>query len=153
MPKETLKAREAAIIQEFDTLPDVDAKYAHLFKLAEALPVMDPILKTDANRVQGCQSTLWFDLNCHDGEVNLSADSDSLVIKGIAALLIRVLDGAAPEDVQHLSMDFIDQLHIWKLPSQRNNGLMAMLDHIKSQAADCQSSASNQPEDKDPCQD
>jgi len=139
MPKETLKARETAIIQEFDALPDVDAKYAHLFKLAEALPAMDPSLKTDVNRVQGCQSTLWFDLNCHDGAVCLAANSDSMVIKGIAALLIRVLDGATPADVQHLSMGFIDQLHIWKLPSQRNNGLMAMLDHIKSQAEKCQS--------------
>ena len=150
MPKETLKAREATIIQEFDALPDMDAKYAHLFKLAEALPAMDPSLKTDVNRVQGCQSTLWFHLNCRGGTIHLAAESDSLVIKGIASLLIRVLDGATPVDVQHLNMDFIDQLHIWKLPSKRNNGLMAMLDHIQSQAEDCQRSAKQKLEDKNP---
>ena len=134
MTRDLLKTREQTIIEEFDALPDVDAKYMHLFQQGLDLPPMDPALKTEANRVRGCQSDLWFHLELQNGLLHLSAESDSMVISGIAALLVRLVEGCHPEDIQALNLDFIDQLEIWKLPSERNNSLVAMLDHLKKEA-------------------
>ena len=127
----TIKALEQDIIETFSKLDGIDAKYAHLFKLGEALPEMDAELKTNATQVKGCQSMLWFHLYEKEGRYYLLADSDSMVIKGIAALLARLIAGREVEEIKQINMDFIDQIKIWKLASNRNNGLVAMMDHIK----------------------
>lgn len=126
---------EKEIITEFQQLPDIDAKYSHLFELGEALPPLGPNDKNAETEVSGCQSKLWFKLKFQNGRLHLDADSDSMVIKGIAALLVRLIEGRQPEEIDSLKMDFIDELKIWKLASERNNGLLAMLDHIKRQAS------------------
>jgi len=115
-------------------LNGVDSKYNHLFQLGEALPPMDPAMKNETSKVKGCQSELWFHLTVDKGKLTLNADSDSMVIKAIAALLARVVKDRSPVEIQNISLDFIDDLGIWKLPSERNNGLLAMLSHIKKQA-------------------
>lgn len=130
----TIKEVEQEIIGEFQKRSSVDEKYTHLFSLGEQLPEMDPNLKTGENQVKGCESTVWFYLRNDQGRLNLEADSDSLVIKGIAALLARVISGRRPEELRAFSLDFINEIDVWKLPSQRNSGLMAMLSHIKNQA-------------------
>jgi len=122
------------IVAEFEQFESVDEKYIHLFSLADSLAPMPPSLKNEATRVQGCQSKLWFSLSLQQGQFHLQADSDSSVIKAIASLLIRVVENCPPEAIQDLNLDFIDALMIWKLASERNNGLMAMVDHIKHQA-------------------
>lgn len=123
------------IVAEFERFDTVDEKYVHLFALGESLPPMPPGLKTEVNKVQGCQSNLWFWLSCEEGRFQLQADSDSLVIKAIAALLVRVVENCDPADLPSLNLGFLDQLQIWKLASERNNGLLAMLAHLKQRAA------------------
>ncbi len=124
---------EQEIKDEFNRLPDVDTKYAYLFQVSERLPAMDLSLKNDQNKVVGCHSDLWFHLSSTEGKYHLSADSDSMVIKGIAALLVRLIEGRSAAEIQRINLDFIDETGIWKLPSERNNGLLAMLEHIQSQ--------------------
>ncbi|MBG0787763.1 MAG: SufE family protein [Anaerolineaceae bacterium] len=124
------------IIAEFEQFDSVDEKYIHLFTLGDSLAPMDPSLKIEANRVQGCQSKLWFQLQWEDDHFHLQADSDSSVIKAISALLVRVVDNIPPGELQDLNLEFIDALNIWKLASERNNGLVAMLAHLKHQASE-----------------
>jgi len=133
-PLKSIKAVEEEIIREFQELDDIDAKYIHLFQLGAEMPPMDPALKTEQNKVKGCQSKLWFQLSEDKGKLTLYADSDSLVIKAISSLLARIVEGRSPSEIQNINLDFIDDLNIWKLASERNNGLLAMLDHIKAQA-------------------
>jgi cysteine desulfuration protein SufE len=130
----TIPAIESEIVAAFEALETIDEKYAYLFKLGDDLPPMDPALKTDENRVKGCQSILWFHLTQQAGRFYLDADSDSMVIKGIAALLAKLVKGRTAEEVLTINMDFIDKIKVWKLASDRNNGLMAMLDHIHALA-------------------
>jgi cysteine desulfuration protein SufE len=131
---QTIQATESEIIAAFETFDTVDEKYTYLFKLGDDLPPMDSTLKTDENQVKGCQSTLWFHLTQQAGRFYLDADSDSMVIKGISALLARLVEGRTAEEVLAINMDFIDKIKVWKLASDRNNGLMAMLDHIHTLA-------------------
>ena len=130
----SIQALEREIINSFEALSTVDEKYTLLFQLGEDLPPMDPDLKIERNQVKGCQSSLWFHLSQAGGRFHLHADSDSMVIKGIAALLVRLVEGRTAEEIQTINMDFIDQIKVWKLASERNNGLMSMLDHIHSLA-------------------
>lgn len=123
------------IIAEFDSFATIDEKYTHLFEIGDKLPEMDSQLKNETNKVQGCQSDLWFDLRYEDGRFMLQTDSDSMVIKGFAGLLVRIVENCPPTEVQQLNLDFINRLQIWKLASERNNGLMAMLKYVKQQAA------------------
>lgn len=125
---------EQEIIEEFNKYSDIDSKYEYLFQLGFDLPQMDPSLKTHETLVKGCQSTLWFYLEEEAGKLHLQVDSDSLVIKGIGALIVRLVEGRQAEDVKNLDLDFIDRLNIWKLASNRNNGLIAMMSHLHEQA-------------------
>jgi len=139
----TIQALEQEIIENFSKLDSIDEKYAYLFDLGEALPKMDPALKTNANQVKGCQSKLWFHLHKDEGGYHLLADSDSLVIKGIAALLARLISGREGQEIKRINLDFVDHLQIWKLASERNNGLMAMLEHIQKLVDDAASENKN----------
>jgi cysteine desulfuration protein SufE len=144
----TIQDIEQEIVEEFKKLPDVDAKYSHLFHLAQEIPEMPLALKNEDNRVRGCQSDLWFHLSSDAGKLHLIAESDSLVIKGIASMLIRLVEGRKAEDIEQISLDFVDTLEIWKLPSERNNGLLAMLDHIKTRANQIINESSQTDEDQ-----
>jgi len=130
----TIEAVEKEIIKEFAHLPDIESKYEYLFELGGDLPEMDPSLKNKKNLVRGCQSQFWFQLSIEDGKLQLQVDSDSLVMKGIGALMVRLIDDRQPQEIQNLNLDFIDKLNIWKLPSNRNNGLLSMMSHLHRQA-------------------
>jgi len=130
----SIKAVEEEIINEFEQYPDIESKYTYLFRIGYDLPEMDPSLKNNENLVKGCQSQLWFYLNMDDGKLSLQVDSDSMVIKGIGALLVRLVAGRTPEEIKGVNLDFIDQLNIWKLASNRNNGLLSMMSHLHRQA-------------------
>lgn len=136
----TIPAIEREVIESFEALSTIDEKYALLFRLGEDLPPLDPTLKTDENLVKGCQSHLWFHLSQEEGRFFLQADSDSQVIKGIAALLARLVEGRTAEEIQTINLDFIDQIKVWKLASERNNGLLAILEHIHTLARNEQAS-------------
>ncbi len=130
----TIPELEREIVEAFGRFESVDEKYTYLFQLGNELPEMSVGLKNQSNLVEGCQSKLWFSLIEYSGRFTLSADSDSMVIKGIASLLVRLVEGRTAEEILEISMDFIDQLDIWKLPSERNNGLMAMLAYLHQRA-------------------
>ena len=134
MKKYSIVDVEDEIVREFLNLPDIDARYEYLFQLAEKVQPLDPKLRTDENLVEGCQSKVWFHLYYNNGQVILESDSDSMVIKGITALLSRIVNGRHPEEINAISLDFIDKIQIWKLPSKRNNGLLAILQSLKAQA-------------------
>lgn len=131
----SIKELEDEIVREFEEFPDIDSKYAYIFHLGGELPELDPSLKDETHQVKGCQSSLWFHLRTTNNGLRLEADSDSLVIKGIAALFVRLIEGRQVEEIPCLSLDFIDRINVWKLASERNNGLVAMLNHIKAQAS------------------
>jgi len=130
----SIEQAQQEIIEEFKKYPDIDSKYIYLFRIGYDLPEMDPSLKNEENLVKGCQSQLWFYLNMDDGKLSLQVDSDSLVMRGIGALLVRLVEGREPWEIKELDLNFLDQLNIWKLASNRNNGLLAMMSHLHEQA-------------------
>jgi cysteine desulfuration protein SufE len=134
----TIQDLQAEIVEDFSFLPQWEERYAYLIELGQTMAPMPEDLKTEANIVRGCQSTVWLHKTCQDGVMIIQADSDSLIVKGLAALLIRVFSGQVAKDVLDAELTFFEETGLDKhLSSQRANGLMAMIEAIKAFAAHC----------------
>lgn len=124
------------IISEFKVFDDwLNNKYKHLIELGRKLPPIDPQYKTEEHLIKGCQVETWFHATFRDGKVFYDIDTNSLVIKGIIALLIRVLSGQKPEDIENADLYFIDQIGLRDnfSPTQENS-LWKLVNQIKQSA-------------------
>lgn len=129
---------QAEIAENFSFLPQWEERYAYLIELGQKLPPLPDELKTEDIIVRGCQSTVWLQRECRDGKVFLQADSDSLIVKGLAALLMQVFSGQDAAAITQAELTFFEETGLNShLSSQRSNGLMAMVEEIRKFAADC----------------
>ena len=124
------------IIEEFEGLTDWMDRYAYIIELGGQLPEIPESYKTPENLIEGCQSRVWIhaELNA-DGEVVFEADSDAMIVKGIVALLLRVLSSQKPEDILDSELYFIDSIGLKEhLSPTRSNGLVAMVKQMRMYA-------------------
>lgn len=132
------KEIQQQIIEDFSYLPDWDERYAYLIELGQKQAPLPEVFRSDENIVRGCQSLVWLNRECREGQIFLQADSDSLIVKGLAALLLQVFSGQPPEEVLKTDLLFFEAIGLQKhLSSQRANGLLAMVDEIKAFATRC----------------
>ncbi len=116
------------IIEEFSCFDDWMDKYSLLIEYGNGLEAMPAEDKTDKNLIDGCQSKVWFTAKMQDGKVIYQGDSDAILVKGIVALLIRVLNGHTPKEIVDADLYFIDEINLREhLSPTRSNGLNAML--------------------------
>ena len=87
----TIQEIQASIVEDFTFLPLWDERYAYLIELGQKMPPLPDVYKNEVNIVRGCQSTVWLHHDCQDGKIHLLADSDSLIVKGLAALLLSLI--------------------------------------------------------------
>jgi len=129
---------QAEIVENFSCLPQWDERYAYLIELGQKMEPLPEAYRQEENIVRGCQSTVWLHRECQDGKVVLQSDSDSLIVKGLAALLMQVFSSQPAEDILKADLTFFEQTGLSKhLSSQRTNGLIAMLEEIKAFAVKC----------------
>lgn len=129
------------IIEEFNDFDDWMDKYQLLIDLGNELETLDDVYKTDSNLIDGCQSRVWVKCDYKNGLINLRADSDALIVKGIVALLIRVLSGHTPQEILDADLYFIDRIGLREhLSPTRSNGLLAMIKQIRLYAVACNAS-------------
>ena len=116
------------IIEEFTSFEDWMDRYSLLIDYGNGLDTFPQEDKTDQNLIDGCQSKVWFTAQMQDGKVIYQGDSDAILVKGIVALLIRVLSGHTPEEIVNTQLYFIDEIQLREhLSPTRSNGLNAML--------------------------
>jgi len=128
----------AQISAEFSLLENWEEKYDNLIEKGQSLPDMPAELKDDEHLVKGCQSSVWFATECREGRLYFQTDSDSFIVKGLAALLHELLNGQPAEVFGDIDLSLFDTLGFWRhLSSQRSNGLTAMVGFLKSAAEDC----------------
>ena len=129
---------QAQIVEDFSFLPAWDERYTYLIELGQKSPPIPEEHRTEANIVRGCQSQVWLQRECREGSIYLQADSDSLIVKGLASILLQVFSGQPSEAVLKADLHFFDEIGLNKhLSSQRANGLLAMVDQIKAFALQC----------------
>lgn len=128
----TLQERQNEIIEEFSIFDDWMDKYNYLIELSKDLPVIDPKYKTNEYLIEGCQSKVWLYAEMDGDKVIFTADSDAIITKGIAALLVRVLSGLSPKEIMNADLYFIDKIGLQQnLSPTRSNGLLAMVKQMK----------------------
>jgi len=131
-----IREAEKEVIKKFRVFDDWIDKYTYIIKLGRNLPSMNLEYKIDENIIKGCQLKTWFYSDYKDGRVFYNIDSMSAIIKGISALLIKVLSGQKPEDIKNADMNFIDKIGLrGDFSPIRENSLWKLINQIKSDAA------------------
>ncbi len=133
--KMTINEIQDEIIAEFSDFDDWMDRYQLLIDMGSEQPPLEEKYKTEQNLIDGCQSRVWLQADFIDGMVHFSAESDALIVKGIVALLVRVLSGHTPQEILDADLYFIDQIGLREhLSPTRSNGLGAMLKQMKMYA-------------------
>ena len=141
----TINEIQDEIIDEFSGLDDWMDKYQLLIDLAGEQQPLDEKYKTEQNLIDGCQSRVWLQADYIEeepgegkgprGVIRFSAESDALIVKGIVALLIRVLSGHTPQEILDADLYFIDKIGLKEhLSPTRSNGLVAMVKQMRMYA-------------------
>jgi len=133
---ESAEDAQQAIADEFSFFSDWTERYQYLIDLGRKLPPFPDALKTEANKVQGCQSQVWLVAEGDRDRLEFRAISDSAIVSGLIALLLRVYSGRPAREIVDTEPRFIDAIGLAKhLSPTRSNGLAAMLKTIQSRAS------------------
>ena len=131
----TINERQDEIIEEFQDFDDWMDKYQLLIDLGSSQEPLDEKYKTESNLIDGCQSRVWLQADLVDGRLHFQAESDALIVKGIVALLIRVLNDSTPQEILDADLYFIDRIGLRDhLSPTRSNGLLAMVKQMRMYA-------------------
>ena len=128
----TIEKVQQEIIDEFSVYQDWMDKYAYLIELGNELEPLDPKDKNDQNLIKGCQSRVWLVAEKENGQIHFRGESDAVIVKGLVALLLRVVSGRTPKEIMENELHFIDDLGLKQhLSPTRANGLLAMVKQIR----------------------
>lgn len=120
------------IIEDFSVFDDWMDKYALLIELGNSLEPLDEKLRVESNLIQGCQSRVWIQAEYVDGRIYFKAESDAVIVKGIIALLIKVLSNRTPDEIINADLYFVNRIGLDEhLSPTRSNGLVSMIKQIR----------------------
>jgi len=123
------------IVAEFNDFSDWMDKYQLLIDLGNEQKPLDEKYKTEQNLIEGCQSRVWLQADNVEGKIIFKAESDALIVKGIIALLIKILSGHTPQEILDADLYFIDKVGLKEhLSPTRSNGLLSMVKQIRMYA-------------------
>ena len=130
----SINEKQDELIEEFEMFDDWMERYQLICDYARELkknpmPAED---KIDRNKIDGCQSTVWFTARMENGLLVFNGDSDALLVKVIVALFLAVLSGHTPKEIIEADLYFIDRIGLREhLSPTRSNGVAAMLKQMK----------------------
>ena len=131
----TINEMQDEVIAEFSDFDDWMDRYQVLIDLGNEQQPLDEKSKTDQTLIEGCQSRVWLQADEQDGKIIFQAESDALIVKGIIALLIKVLSGHTPDEILEADLYFIPQIGLQEhLSPTRSNGLLAMVKQMRMYA-------------------
>src|SRR5262252_2306765 len=134
-PTMSADAEQEAITEEFAFFGDWTERYQYLIDLGRKLPPFPDALKTDEHKVTGCQSQVWLVPSGDATRLEFQATSDSAIVTGLIALLLRVYSGRPAQEILATEPRFVEAIGLAKhLSPTRSNGLAAMLAAIKQHA-------------------
>ena len=132
-----VQAAQQEVIDDFSLFDDWMDRYQYLIDLGRRLPEFPDALRTEENRIRGCQSQVWFVAENRDGRLEFQAISDAAIVSGLIALLLRVYSGRRPQEILDTPPDFVQALQLEShLSPTRSNGLSSMLAAIRGFAAE-----------------
>ena len=131
----TINETQDEIIEEFTALDDWVDRYQMLIDLGEEQAPLADADKTEQNLIDGCQSRVWIVCEEKDGRLHFRADSDALIVKGLVALVLQVVNDHRPDEIYAADLYFIERIGLRDhLSPTRSNGLVAMVKQIRMYA-------------------
>ena len=128
----TIKEIQDEIVEEFSLFENWMERYEYMIELGKTIELISPSNKTDSNLIKGCQSKLWLHAEVLEGKVLYTTDSEAIITKGIAAILLRAFSNQTPLDIINSDVKYIDEIGLKEhLSPTRANGLVSMLRQIK----------------------
>jgi cysteine desulfuration protein SufE len=128
----TIKEIQDEIVEEFSLFENWMERYEYMIELGKSIELISPSNKTDSNLIKGCQSKLWLHAEVLEGKVFYTTDSEAIITKGIAAILLRAFSNQTPLDIINSDVKYIDEIGLKEhLSPTRANGLVSMLRQIK----------------------
>jgi len=127
------------VLDAFEFLDDWEERYAFIVDLGRQLPEFPDDERKEENYVHGCQSQVWL-IHYHDqdsGKLFLLIDSDAIIVRGLAAIILVALNGKSPKDLLATDIDeLFEKLDLFRhISPTRGNGLRAMVGKIRDIAA------------------
>lgn len=128
----TIEEIQNEIIEEFSFFEDWEERYEYLIELGKSLKSLPDEKKSDDKIIKGCQSTVWLDAKMEGDKIVFEADSDAILPKGLAALLVRIYNHQNPKAILNSDTEFIEKIGLQEfLSPTRANGLLAMIKQFK----------------------
>lgn len=125
-----LKAKQ--IEEEFAIFDDWMDRYNILIDKAKNLEPLDNKYKTPQYLISGCQSQLWLFCENKDGRLFCKADGDAIITKGMAAIVLELVNGESLEDIVKYNFEVFDKIGLHShLSPTRSNGLRSLIKQIK----------------------
>ncbi len=132
-----IEQAQAELIEEFQFFDDWMDRYQYIIDLGRRLPEFPESEKTDANKIRGCQSQVWFLASMNDDRLHFQAISDAAIVSGLIAVLLRIYSDRKPQDILDTPADFVTALKLEQhLSPTRSNGLASMLKAIQAFAGE-----------------
>ena len=133
MTMASINETQDEIIAEFGDFEDWMDRYQLLIDMGNEQEPLPEKYKTEQNLIEGCQSRVWLQADTTpEGTILFQAESDALIVKGIVALLIKVLSGHTPDEILAADLYFIDRIGLKEhLSPTRSNGLLAMVKQMR----------------------
>lgn len=129
--------RQAELVSEFELFDDWMARYEHVIDMGKQLGEFPDEWKTEANKIKGCQSQVWLNMQLADGVMHIDGCSDAAIVSGLIAMVLRVYNDQTPENILQAKPDFIAEIGFSDhLSPTRSNGLHAMLRAIYQRAGE-----------------
>ena len=124
------------LIEDFSFFDSWEDKYQYLIDLGRNVPQMDEVLKTEENKMKGCQSVVYFHKYYNDdGTITFLANSDAAIVQGLIALMLKVFSGKKPQEILDTNINFLEQIGLNDhLSPTRKNGLSSLVSSIKKSA-------------------
>ena len=132
---EDIRTAQEEIVEDFSTFDDWMDRYRFLIDLGRSMPPYPEALKTDEWRVKGCINRAWLHGEARNGKVYYQASSESEIVAGLIALLLKVYSGRTPREIVDNPPDFLQRIGVWEnITSNRINGLNGMIALIQNVA-------------------
>lgn len=127
-----IEERELELIELFEWIEDDTDRYELIIDKGKTLPLFLEQDKIEENEVKGCQSKVWLTHSFDNGLLRFYADSNTVITKGIIAILIFLWNDLSPLEIINSDLEILNKIGLRKhLTSQRNNGLTSMILKIK----------------------
>ncbi len=124
------------LIEDFSFFESWEDKYQYLIDMGRNVPKIDEKLKIDENKLKGCQSVVYFShFSNNDGTITFVANSDSAIVQGLIAIMLKVYSGKKPKEILDIDISFLEQIGLDQhLSPTRKNGLSSLISSIKNTA-------------------